>query len=220
MTTSKSATRTPDDVFIAGRRTIKDWKAFQPTLIPGGDPKPWEKAAKDYFEARLVSRYLTPIETLQQSGSRRGEGFSIVAVQCSLIEFLESTVQGTSYRYLPRRKGLQPSGQYEYSSSGDIFVSFLINRPPFKNDFTTQDMARDFYEGVRCGLLHEARTKNGWTILAKNSSGQAIDANQKIIYRDNFQTALLAFVGWYKGALPSDRALQEAFIRKFDSLCV
>jgi hypothetical protein len=219
MTTSKSATKAPDDVFIAGRRTIKDWKAFQPTLILGGDTKPWEKAAKDYFEARLVSRYLTPIKTLQQSGSQRGEGFSIVAVQCSLIEFLESTVQGTSYRYVPP-KGVPPLGQYEYSNSGEIFVSFLVNRPPFKNDFTTQDVARDFYEGVRCGLLHEARTKNGWMILAKNSGSQTIDANQKIIYRDNFQTALLAFVEWYKGALPSDRALQEAFIRKFDSLCL
>jgi hypothetical protein len=57
-------------------------------------------------------------------------------------------------------------------------------------------------------------------ILAKNSGSQTIDANQKIIYRDNFQTALLAFVEWYKGALPSDRALQEAFIRKFDTLCL
>ena len=219
MTTSKSATKAPDDVFIAGRRTIKDWKAFHPTLIPGGDPKPWEKAATDYFEARLVSRYLTPIETLQQSGSQRGEGFSIVAVQCSLIEFLESTVHGTSYRYVPRRKGVPPLGQYEYSSSGDIFVSFLVNRQPFKNDFT-EDIARDFYESVRCGLLHEARTKNGWTILAKNTGNTLIDANRKIVYRNNFQEGLLAFVSWYKTALPFDRSLQEAFIRKFDSLCV
>jgi hypothetical protein len=156
---------------------------------------------------------------LQQSGSRRGEGFLIVAVQCSQIEFLESTLQGTSYRYVPRRKGAQQKGPYEYSGSGDIFASFLVNRSPFKNDFT-QGIARDFYEGVRCGLLHEARTKNGWTILAKKSGGQTIDANRKVIYRDNFQAALLAFVEWYRVALPSDRPLQEAFIRKFDSLCV
>jgi hypothetical protein len=44
------------------------------------------------------------------------------------------------------------------------------------------------------------------------------DATEKIIYRDNFQTALLAFVDWYKRTLPSDRALQEGLIRKFDSL--
>ena len=47
-----------------------------------------------------------------------------------------------------------------------------------------------------------------------------IDAGQKIVYRDNFQAGLLSFVEWYKGALRSDNALQEAFLRKFDSLCV
>ena len=66
----------------------------------------------------------------------------------------------------------------------------------------------------------EARTKNGWTIRAKNRGTQTIDANEKIVYRDNFQAALLIFVESYKKALPSENALQEAFIRKFDSLCV
>jgi hypothetical protein len=36
----------------------------------------------------------------------------------------------------------------------------------------------------------------------------------------NFQTGLLTFVDWYKSALPVDKALQDAFVRKFDSLCV
>jgi hypothetical protein len=81
-------------------------------------------------------------------------------------------------------------------------------------------MARDFYVGVRCGLLHEARTKNGWTILAKEFGGHTIDASQKIVYRDTFQESLLSFVEWYKGALISDNGLQEVFLRKFDSLCV
>lgn len=108
----------------------------------------------------------------------------------------------------------------EYSSSSDIFVSFLVNRTPFKNDFSNGNSARDFYEGVRCGLLHEARTKNGWTIWAKSGDGKTADANQKIMYRNNFQAGLLTFVEWYKSTLLTDKALQEAFIRKFDSLCV
>jgi hypothetical protein len=219
MTTNKSTGNAPEEVFIAGRKTIKDWKAFQPTLLPGGDAKPWEKAGKDYFEARLASRYLTPIQTLQQIGSQRGEGFSIVAVQCSLIEFLESTNQGKSYRY--RRDGAPPLGPYEYSNSGAIFESFLTNRPPFKSEFVTPQLAHDFYVSVRCGVLHEARTKNAWVIRAKHGS-RIVDATgaQKILYRDGFQKALLDFVEWYKSALTSDLAIQQAFIRKFDSLCV
>ena len=69
-------------------------------------------------------------------------------------------------------------------------MSILTNRMPFKDEFN-EDQARDFYISVRCGLLHEARTKNGWTIWAKHGS-RIIDATgaQKILYRDDFQKAL------------------------------
>ena len=101
-----------------------------------------------------------------------------------------------------------------------MFESFLVNRAPFNPEFGAAT-AHDFYEGVRCGLLHEARTKNGWVIWAKHGS-RIIDATgaHKILYRDDFQKGLLDFVAWYKSALTSDSPIQEAFIRKFDSLCV
>jgi hypothetical protein len=135
----------------------------------------------------------------------------------ALIEFLESTLKGISYRY--RHKGDPPLGQFEYSESGQIFESFLAQRTPFDCEFTPP-LAHDFYVSIRCGVLHEARTKNGWTILAKSKTVQVIDANRHILYRDNFQASLLAFVEWYEKALPSDAALQAAFVRKFNSLCV
>ena len=69
-------------------------------------------------------------------------------------------------------------------------------------------------------MLHEARIKNRWMILAESETGQIIDQNLKIAYCDNFQTALLKFVRWYKTARPSTPALQEAFLRKFDNLCM
>lgn len=210
--------KTIGDVHIAGTLTTDDWKRFRASLTPGGDQAAWGKAFEEYFFTRLSLRYLGPIKVLQENGSFQGEGFSIAAIQCSLIEFLESTVQGKSYRSL--RKGAPALGTFEYSSSSDIFISFLRNRTPFDKDFKDDQAARDFYEGVRCGLLHEARTKNGWTIWAKSADGRTSDANQKIMYRDDFQAGLLTFASWYKGALPMDRALQEAFIRKFDSLCL
>ena len=210
--------KTIGDIHIAGDLTPDDWKRFKAGLIPGGDKVTWEKAFQDYFHTRLELRYLGPIKVLQDNGTFQGEGFSIAAIQCSIVEFLESTVQGKSYRFV--RKGDPPLTADEYSSSSDIFVSFLLKRTPFDQDFTDEITARDFYVSIRCGLLHEARTKNGWAIWAKDSASRTIDANNKIVYRDNFQAALLVFVDWYKGALPTDRALQEAFIRKFDSLCV
>ena len=214
---SNFSAKLPGDTLIAGKKTVNDWIAFRPKLVPGGEASEWRAGFKDYFHARLSSRYLKPIEKLQKIGLRQGEGFSIVAIQCSLIEFLESTLQGTSYRY--RCKGDPPLGPYEYSDSGRIFKSFLAHRTPFDAEFSPQ-LADDFYVNVRCGVLHEARTKNGWTVSAKSKSGNVIDANRNVVYRDDFQTALLKFVDWYETALPSDKAFQEALIRKFDSLCV
>jgi hypothetical protein len=208
--------KTIGDIFIAGRLTAEDWKASRTGLKHSGDPVLWNRAFEDYFYTRLSLRYLAPIKVLQDHDTYRGEGFSIMVIQCSVVEFLESTVQGMSYCF---RRGEPAPGTYEYSNSSGIFLSFLVNRTPFRNDFN-DETARSFYEGVRCGLLHEARTKNGWTILAKSTRGHTIDGNQKIVYRDNFQAALLAFVEWYRAALPTDYALQEAFIRKFDSLCL
>jgi len=43
---------------------------------------------------------------------------------------------------------------------------------------------------------------------------------KKLVYRDNFHDALLNFIEWYRGALQTDQALQEAYLRKFDSLCL
>jgi hypothetical protein len=218
MKSNKSTTNLPGNFIIAGEKRVSHWQHFRNTLVVGRTPALWEKAFKEYFHARLSYRYLNPLKTLRESGPMRGEGFSIIAIQCSLIEFLESTIQGKSYRY--RRNGDPPLGQYEYSNSGSMFESFLMNRSPFDGEFTTQPLAHDFYASVRCGVLHEARTKNGWTILAKSKTGQLIDANLKIVYRDNFQSGLLRFVKWYKAELPLRVNLQEAFLRKFDSLCV
>ena len=203
--------------YIAGSKTVDDWKAFRQKLFPGCDPVLWQEAFVDYFHERLSSRYLEPISVLQDNGTFQGEGFSIVAIQCSLIEFLESTVQGLSYRY--RRRNDPPLSPHEYSDSRGLFIHFLVNRMPFASDFD-RNTAGDFYEGVRCGLLHEARTKNGWTIWAKSPTAAVANPIEKIIYRDAFQSALLKFIEWHRVSLASHGELQEAFVRKFDSLCL
>jgi hypothetical protein len=68
--------------------------------------------------------------------------------------------------------------------------------------------------------LHEARTKDGWRILARNPKGKPIDANAKIVFRDDLQAAFKNFLQAYRNELLNDANLQAAFIRKFDSLCV
>ena len=199
---------------IAGWKTSADWQALR-LRLSAGDVDAWREAFEDFYETRLSLRYLHPIEVLQQNGTFQGEGFAIVAIQCSLIEFLESTEQGKNYRYV---RGGESLGLNEYKSSQDMFVAFLAGRAPFSGAFNDVT-AKDFYIGVRCGLLHEARTKNGWRILGKSPTGAVASVDERIVYRDDFQKALCAYVKNYGERLPHDPNLQQAFIRKFDSLC-
>ncbi len=203
------------DTVIAGSLTADDGAARK-AVLDTGSASDWESAFNDFFLQRLQLRYLNPIKVLQDNGRYVGEGFSIVAIQCSLVEFLESSFQGNNYKWLP--KGQSP-GAHEYSVSKDIFVSFLSKRPPFSGIFTRAS-ARDFYVNVRCGLLHEARTKNGWKILGCHSSGAIADTTSRVVYRDNFQDGLLNYIQQYGQDLQTDKALQEAFVRKLDGLFV
>lgn len=202
--------------YIAGSRTCSDWQALRTVLTSGqAQPADWEEAYREYFLERLRLRYLNPIRILRDDGTFQGEGFSIAAIQCSLIEFLESTWQGTKYRFL--RKG-ETLGPFEYTSSSGIFTSFLTTHPPFSTEFTP-DLARDFYEGIRCGLLHEARTRKGWRIWAEDGKGRIVDGDAKLLFRNGFQAAIERFVSDYGASLLGDPLRQDAFIRKFDDLC-
>lgn len=202
------------DHYIAGHKSSADWQTIRTRLLDCNADL-WNEAFTDFYEARLNLRYLHPIKVLQDNGTFQGEGFAIAAIQCSLIEFLESTEQGLNYRFIRSKENLGP---YEYNSSQNIFVSFLKNRNPFSKTFD-QTTAEEFYVGVRCGLLHEARTKNGWRILARDSTGLVVNLAERIVYRDNFQEALLTYITDYHERLLSTQELQLAFIRKFDAIC-
>lgn len=200
--------------YIAGAKTPADWIAFRKRLEKKRTKDLWREAFEEYFIKRLELRYLHPIKMLQDNGTFDGEGFSIMAILCSLIEFLESTYQGKIYKY--KRKG-QLLGANEYSSSKEMFVSFLKNRPPFRATFD-ETLAKEFYENIRCGLLHEASTKGGWRIRAANNNGLIINKDSKIVYRNNFEIAIREYIESYGRELQGSRERQEAFIIKFNDL--
>lgn len=207
----------PDKTCIAGEMTVADWTAMKRCLNGCNGTADWPEAFADFFKGRITSRYFEPIRAIEKMGQDVGEGFAIVTLHCSLIEFLASTLEGKSYRY--SRNGNPPRSKFEYSNSRNMFVGFLKRCPPFNKMFSDGGTAEDFYASVRCGLLHEARTKGTWKIRVVASATQAIDAKAKVVYRNKMQSAFDQFVTWYGGQLPKDCGLQKAFIRKFDSLC-
>ena len=97
--------------YIAGWKTPSDWLAFKTQLLEKGGEELWQKAFQEYFQERLNLRYLHPVKVLQENGTFTGDGFSIMAILCTLIEFLESTVQGLKYKYSRSKKTLPPAFQ-------------------------------------------------------------------------------------------------------------
>jgi hypothetical protein len=201
--------------YISGWKTCSDWSAFRETLLKAPSENLWREAFRDYFEQRLNLRYFNPIKILQENGTFAGEGFSIMAILCTLVEYLESTARGLKYRYVRDKEDL---AEFEYNLSAEIFVDFLSKREPFSKIFD-DDFALDFYKNVRCGLLHEAHTKGRWTIWAKSPDGSIVDKKKKIVYRDDFEKAFKVYIAGYEICLLTDVALQRAFIRKFDFIC-
>ena len=205
------------DTRIAGEFTVSDWYKLSATLLADMDNSHlWEKAF-EYFEKRLKTRYLDPIKHIKENGTLEGEGFAIVAIICSTIEALESFYQGKSYR---KATNANPLNQVtEYYKSQPMFESFLQNRAPFKKHFTVPGLATEFYENVRCAILHEAATRGGWKIRVDSNNLVERQANNFVINRDMFVQAIEEYINIYRQELFAKRSLKEAFILKLNAIC-
>ena len=72
-------------------------------------------------ESNLRTRFLNPIDWILEKRHDCGEGFSVVALQCVLIEFLEAFYQGSLYTTSKKPR------EFEYNSSKQLFSDFRNN---------------------------------------------------------------------------------------------
>lgn len=207
---------------ISKELKVKDWEKQRELLIQDifldhHNSDLWEKAYAYFFD-RINSRFLNPIKWILEKKKHKGEGFSVVALMCIVLELLEAFYQGKVYTTSDRP---QP---YEYNSSRELFRSFLRKHYPFSQFFKTNKSADGFYANIRCGLLHEAATKET-SLIKKNIEGDQFiefidnDKSNLIIYRENFHEAILAFIENYKNELFKNTNLKINFIRKLDDIC-
>lgn len=149
---------------------IKSWKSIRKEIKNNFDYNQDWKNAINLFQTRLERKFFNPIEELIKTNKQEGEGFTIVTAQCALIESLASFRTGEIFNHKKRKN----APAYEYNESKKMFVNFLLKDSIFKNNFWSEVNgkpkenspcnASDFYSDVRCGLMHEARTKNNWYI--------------------------------------------------------
>ena len=201
-------------VKIAENFTDKDWKSLEQKLRSNFDDKNlWDKAL-DIFELRLNARYIKPAEDIQRSFSVTGEGFAITAILCSLIEALETFYEGECYKHEKPRTNTE----YGNGKSKALFVSFLSTKEPFKSTFN-EELAEDFFKNVRCALLHEAMTRNGW-IIRINTAALVIQIdNKKVLNRFHFLDNLKTYMKDYRSVVLGSKERKNAFIRKMNCIC-
>lgn len=214
----------------------ENWLNIRNNLNNNYEMSVYWKEAVDLFEKRINQKYLKPIEILISTNNRKGEGFVIVTTQCALIESFAAFKKGLIYNYnKPSQNGIP----YEYKDCGELFINFLNSEEIFKNIFFIEDNfgnkqpnvpfnANHFYSKVRCGLIHEARTKGNWYINAteNDSKTDGIFIKQKkkgnIIYRTLLHFALVNYFNKYKLELLDPKLefneLRRFFARKLDHL--
>ena len=201
-------------VKIAGNKTDKDWLSLELKIKDDFDNVDLWNQALDLFEERLNERYIKPTEKIQNNSSVSGEGFAITTLLCSLIEALETFYEGKCFKCGPSRSA------YDYGSGGSklIYVSFLTKREPFSVTFKN-DLARDFYNNVRCALLHEAMTRNGWVIRIDSEGLVEEKDGKKYLNRFNFLQEIKKYIKKYREVVLGSGERKDAFIRKMKCIC-
>ncbi|BCX05995.1 MAG: hypothetical protein KatS3mg053_3933 [Candidatus Roseilinea sp.] len=125
-----------EDIKLSSSVTIKRYLELK-------DRKDREGIAA-FVQERFSERYIAPLR------NPRKHGFCIMAVCCLMIEALESFWNG--WRDTRGR-------------SREAFCSFFKRCKDQTSPLGDFDkVADDFYEGVRCGILHQAETTKGWRI--------------------------------------------------------
>lgn len=196
----------------------------------------WENAIL-LFDKRLKRKYFDPVQLIIDEKTLKGEGFTIVTVQCALIEMFASFRKGKIFNH----NKTSSSPKYEYKESQKMFTSLLRTALIFKDNFWQLNSknkividkpynSADFYKDVRCGLMHEARTKGNWHITATPATTSVKTeeifiktGNGKIkIYRTILHYRLLKYLEKYENELRSDTKegaiLRKYFARKLDHL--
>ncbi|WP_025666530.1 hypothetical protein [Aquimarina megaterium] len=132
----------------------------------------------DFIFKRLYYRYIKPFEyraskKIKSKKSKKEideysllykNGFSVMANCCLLIETIETFIRGW---------------ENSKNKSEAVFLKFFSRDENFK-EFAIDDMPTIFYKSIRCGILHQGETTNGWKITRGDDIKILDKANKQI----------------------------------------
>jgi len=188
-----------DPMRISPNYHVGHWNRL--TFSEEGD---WQKAV-DIFVDRVQGRFFEIIAGIE---CHQYAGFAVMALDCLLIETLQQCREGKPAS--PRNK------------SREYFVRFLTDTA--FAEFFTKERAIIFYEHIRCGILHQAETKESSKLTIREHAqlaAPAPDGSGLIINRRLFHKRLKRVFEEYEASLrdPSQAELRRNLRKKMDHIC-
>lgn len=195
-----------NNMHIAPNYKTSDWEKLQ---LDNNESNDWETAI-NILETRIIERYFDPVDILikyekEKFPNKRRFGFTIIAIDCLLIETLQAFKTGAVKT--PPRKGQK------------AFVRYLTESPTLSVHFT-EIQAEQFYKNYRNGILHQAQVGGKdliWSVgeLVRTANGEMV------INRTKFHALLRQSFDKYIDDLrdKSNQELRNAFRKKMDHIC-
>lgn len=190
---------------ISLKYTDDDWHK----LDLDKNEKDWETAIH-ILESRINERYFNPVDVLLKSEKtlpfdKRSFGFSILAIDCLLVEMLQSFIEGR---------------ESSEGKSKKVFVRFLTTRPKFKEHFKDENLANKFYSEYRSGILHQGEVQGDGLLWSIGEIVMNIE-NRIVVNRTSFHEAIKDEFSDYLNKLrsPTETNLRKNFRKKMSSIC-
>ena len=193
--------QTERGIFISDNHTSSDYRRLR--LQINSDSEDWNIAI-NIFRERIYGRFINQIELLNNNAERNG--FASMALCCLLIDTMYKFEHGsiaTNYNEVKYEEMLM-------THLGDVFFSL--------------DVARAFYVGIRCGILHAGETQNGCMlsvtsnrIIEVRGCGLNTKINVNVI---DFSNRVIEYINEYINRLyMCDKQTRKKFIKKMNCLC-
>jgi hypothetical protein len=182
-----------------------DWQELN--LTPQSARDDWTKAVAMF--GKRIDRFLVPIDLMSSS---EFSGFAIIALDCLLIETLQSF-----------RVGRSNPVETNDRQSARMMVDFLTQRLLFKASFEDEEKARLFHNHFRNGILHQAEVKSSGRIRIDTPEMimPSDDSQSLVVNRRKFHEALAQEAQAYMSELVDgvDTDLRRHFIKKMNEIC-
>ena len=187
-------------VYISNKYQNHDYLNLK--LTEFSSDKEWEKAI-EIIDDRIKGRYIEPM--IQLSNDYKKNGFAITALGCLLIETLYQFENG-----LPDTNG---ASKMSFNTQLEKMMIQTTGLP-------APGYFEDFYDCFRCGILHQAQTKNGSRLTT---------ASDRILYDKNgllylsvpkfLEMIRLYFSSYKKELSDGNYALRKNFVKKMNLIC-